>query len=206
MPVNLSKARFGDTKPTRALDLIFVQPDNAMSKRLDKNGKPSYCPDVFVNPESPMAQGQVTLNLRDAKDDQGRHDNGIWFTSDQMDAMIEAAGDNKTRVKKQDGTEYATAYAVKANVMLKVDPAAEKRAKAEAVASGTEFDPDKVAEKYWQPNPKTFAASSLPVGTDPRGRMIAVVKATAEAAAKDAKDATRAASAKDAKGAEPELS
>ena len=98
------------------VNLIAVQYDKSMTK----NGKSAYL-DMQIDAQDKRGPNQTSLHLVSdrQKDAEGnvRWNNGAPYSTDQLNTIKEAAGDNTIRVKNVDGEEIGTAYALKASIM-----------------------------------------------------------------------------------------
>lgn len=99
------------------VNLIAVQYDNSVTK----NGKSAYM-DVQIDArDEKRGPGQTSLHLvserQQGADGKVRYNNGAPYSTGQVEAIKEAAGDNAVRVKNVKGEEVGTAYALKASLM-----------------------------------------------------------------------------------------
>lgn len=168
------------TGATKGVDLFISFYENAV---VEKDGAvTAHYGEAYGHPDAPVSKDQSNLALvtqRTERDGKTLFSHSAPFYPKQMEAIIEAAGDNTAPLKNKDGKVVGTIYGVKADVMT-------SQSKGKTIG--------------FIPNTKTLQPSELSVaevgGLDIRSRAFAAMK--------EAKAAREAEKAKEAPVAEVE--
>lgn len=171
--VDLRKETQGENS-TKGLDLVVIAYDNRVHKNKETGEVLNHYLDVRLHPEDRRAPGQTTLALvskKDAKSPNG-YNNSAPYASKQFEAIVEAAGDNKTPLTNQTGEVLGTIYGVKADVFIN---------KGLVIANTKTLEPS------------TFSVQNDAAGKDIRTRMFDSMKEASQA-----RDAAKAAAAAEA--------
>ncbi|MEV7867533.1 hypothetical protein AB0P17_15835 [Streptomyces sp. NPDC088124] len=87
---------------------------------ITKDGKSQYA-DVQLDARDPRGPEQTNLHLKSdqvqGEDGKVRYNNGVPYSTGQMEEIIKAAGPNTEPILNKDGNEVGTIYGFKGNVM-----------------------------------------------------------------------------------------
>lgn len=137
---NVRKSEKYPEASTKGITTLVLKYDKAEWQN-PKSGKTTHYLDAQVlqtegaNPQLPRQVGP-SFRISDDPERPNQPQTSMQYSDSQMDAIIEAAGDNAQRFTDKDGNEVGTAYVVDADVMFKevdkLKSAEEKAAGAEA--------------------------------------------------------------------------
>lgn len=105
----------------KGVELFVMAYDSNVHKDKETGEIKNHYLDVRMHPEDRRADKQSNLALvSKTKEYDGKkvYDNKAPYAAKQMDAIKEAAGDNKTPLLTKDGKEIGTIYGVKADLMV----------------------------------------------------------------------------------------
>lgn len=118
-------AQFKGKGALSEVNLVAIHYSNAVSRDKETGEIKGRAIELQLDARDHRAAGQDNLNLSTKKDKgpdgKDRFDNGVFYSANQANDMLKAAGTNRFDVKNKDGVKVGDGFALKADLMFSKD-------------------------------------------------------------------------------------